>query len=505
MAVLEALHLNKDYAGVPALSDACLSAEAGEVHALVGANGAGKSTLIKILSGALRPLSGSIRLNGRPVQFNSPADAQRVGIIAVYQELTLLPQLTVAQNIVLGREPTRYGLVDHSASIAYASGLLERTGFALDPRARTGALSVAEQQQVEIARALSLNSRVLILDEPTAVLSLPEQEKLFTIVRRLKAEGVAILFISHRMEEIYYLCDRATVFRDGRIIRTDAVSELEESDLIEAMVGHKLVSAVAGRRQESGSEAGSEPKSGKAKFEPLLEVLFSHAERSHQLTLERGEILGIAGFVGSGRTSLARAIIGCDHAMPVDVRLDGKAITIGSPAVAACHGLVYITEDRKREGLFGCLSVLANVSAGSLNKVSYGGVINARAERRTGGEILSQLRLKARSLDTGVASLSGGNQQKVVFARALLQQPRVLICDEPTRGVDVGAKEEIYQLLFTLAARGIGIMVISSEFSELLRLSDRIMVMRDGGFTGRFDRADAEERGLLAAASGSRS
>jgi ABC-type sugar transport system ATPase subunit len=501
MAVLEALHLNKDFAGVPALSDACLSAQAGEVHALVGANGAGKSTFIKILSGAIRPSSGSIRLGGRPVQFTSPADAQRVGIVAVYQELTLLPQLTVAQNIVLGREPTRYGLVNRSASVACASGLLERIGFALDPQAQTGALSVAEQQQVEIARALSLNSRVLILDEPTAVLSLPEQKKLFTLIRRLKAEGVAILFISHRIEEIYHLCDRATVFRDGRIIRTDAVSELKQADLIEAMVGHRLMSAVAGQRQ--GSESRSE--SGKAKSEPLLDVHFSHAERSHRLTLERGEILGIAGFVGSGRTSLARAIIGCDRAMPVEVKLDGKAVIIGSPAEAASHGLAYITEDRKREGLFGCLSVLANVSAGSLNKVSSGGVINSRAERRTGREILSQLRLKARSLDAGVASLSGGNQQKVVFARGLLQQPRVLICDEPTRGVDVGAKEEIYQLLFTLAARGIGIVVISSEFSELLRLSDRIMVMRDGGFTGGFDRADADEHGLLAAASGSRS
>jgi ABC-type sugar transport system ATPase subunit len=501
MAVLEAFHLNKDFAGVPALSDACLSAEVGEVHALVGTNGAGKSTFVKILSGAIRASSGSIRLGGRPVQFTSPADAQRVGIVAVYQELTLLPQLTVAQNIVLGREPTCYGLVDRSASVAYATRLLERIGFALDPQAPTGALSVAEQQQVEIARALSLNSRVLILDEPTAVLSLPEQEKLFAIIRRLKAEGVAILFISHRMEEIYHLCDRATVFRDGRIIRTDAVSELEQADLIEAMIGRKLVSAVAGRRHETGSESNLE----KAKFDLLLDVNFSHAERSHRLTLERGEILGIAGFIGSGRTSLARAIIGCDHAMPVEVRLDGKSVTIRSPAEAASRGLVYITEDRKREGLFGCLSVLANVSAGSLNKVSYGGVINARAERRTGREILSQLRLKARSLDAEVASLSGGNQQKVVFARALLQQPRVLICDEPTRGVDVGAKEEIYQLLFALAARGIGIMVISSEFSELLRLSDRIMVMRDGGFTGLFNRADADEHGLLAVASGSRS
>jgi ribose transport system ATP-binding protein len=497
MAVLEALHLNKDFAGVPALSDACLSADAGEVHALVGANGAGKSTFIKILSGAIRPSSGGIRLGGRPVQFASPADAQRVGIVAVYQELTLLPQLSVAQNIVLGREPTRYGLVDRSASVAYASALLERIGFALDPLARTGALSVAEQQQVEIVRALSLNSRVLILDEPTAVLSLPEQEKLFAIIRRLKAEGVAILFISHRMEEIYHLCDRATVFRDGRIIRTGAVSELAQADLIEAMVGHRLVSAVSGLRPESESR--------KAKFEPLLDVHFSHAERAQRLTLERGEILGIAGFVGSGRTSLARAIIGCDHAMPVEVKLDGKATLIRSPAEAASHGLVYITEDRKREGLFGSLSVLANVSAGSLDKVSSGGVINARAERRAGREILSQLRLKARSLDAGVASLSGGNQQKVVFARGLLQQPRILICDEPTRGVDVGAKEEIYQLLFALAARGIGIIVISSEFSELLRLSDRIMVMRDGGFTGLFDRADADEHGLLAAASGSRS
>jgi ABC-type sugar transport system ATPase subunit len=495
MALLEASHLTKDYAGVPALSDASLSIAAGEVHALVGANGAGKSTFIKILSGAIRPSSGGIRLGGRPVQFSSPADAQRAGIVAVYQELTLLPQLTVAQNIVLGREPTHYWLVDHQASLVHASTLLDRFGFVLNPTAQIGDLSVAEQQQVEIARALSMESQVLILDEPTAVLSLPEQEKLFAIVRRLKSEGVAILFISHRMEEIYDLCDRVTVFRDGRIIRTDAISNLDETDLIEAMVGHKLATrGVSGQRSESV----------KRKSKPLLSVRFGPAEQSSCFSLNCGEVIGIAGFVGSGRTALARGIIGCDDAMTAELMLDGEAVVIKSPAEAALLGLSYITEDRKRDGLFGCLSILTNVNASSLSRVSRWGMMSASAEWLTGSAVLSQLRLQASSLGAGVTSLSGGNQQKVVFARGLLQKPRVLICDEPTRGIDVGAKEEIYQLILTLAAAGIGVIIISSEFSELLRLSDRILVMHDGVLTDIIDRDDADEHVLLAAASGSR-
>jgi ABC-type sugar transport system ATPase subunit len=493
MALLEASHLTKDYAGVPALSDASLSVAAGEVHALVGANGAGKSTFIKILSGAIRPSSGGIRLGGRPVQFWSPADAQRAGIVAVYQELTLLPQLTVAQNIVLGREPMRYGLVDHQALLAHASTLLERFGFVLNPNAQIGGLSVAEQQQVEIARALSMESQVLILDEPTAVLSLPEQKKLFAIVRRLKTEGVAILFISHRMEEIYGLSDRATVFRDGRIIRTDAIADIGEADLIEAMVGRKLAA-------RGGPAQLSEPTKPKSK--PLLSVRFGLPEQSSSFSLHSGEVLGIAGFVGSGRTSLARGIVGCDDGMPVELTLDDEAVVINSPAEAGLRGLSYITEDRKRDGLFGSLSILANVNACSLASVSHWGLMSASAEWLTGNAALSQLRLQASSLSAGVTSLSGGNQQKVVFARGLLQKPRVLICDEPTRGIDVGAREEIYQLISTLVAEGIGVIIISSEFSELLRLSDRILVMRDGVVTDTLDHGDANEHVLLAAASG---
>jgi ribose transport system ATP-binding protein len=391
----------------------------------------------------------------------------------------------------------------HGLAEKRIDGRLESQGITVQTRTNAG-LFAKQLVEAGAGQAGKVTARHGI--ELTGMLAQPRGGAADAIIQQVRdrpaplASPVAMIDRGEDSLEIRPV-DRATVFRDGRIIRTGAVSELEEADLIEAMVGHKLVSAVAGRRQASRSES----KSGRAKFEPLLDVHFSHAERSHRLTLGRGEILGIAGFVGSGRTSLARAIIGYDHAMPVEVRLDGKAIIIRSPAEAASHGLVYITEDRKGEGLFGCLSVLANASAGSLNKLSYGGVINARAERRTGREILSQLRLKTRSLDAGVASLSGGNQQKVVFARGLLQHPRVLICDEPTRGVDVGAKEEIYQLLFALATRGIGIIVISSEFSEVLRLSDRTMVMRDGGFTGLFHRADADEHSLLAATSGSRS
>jgi ABC-type sugar transport system ATPase subunit len=367
---------------------------------------------------------------------------------------------------------------------------LARFGVAIDVDRETSGLSVAEQQLVEIARAISHHGRILILDEPSAVLSLPEQERLFTVLRRLKSEGITILYISHRLAEIFSLCDRASVFREGRLVTTAATAGMQESDIIAAMIG-RLAAAV--ERTQSGAVL---PR------QLALEACFGPPARPSRLDVRAGEVVGIAGFVGAGRTELARALVGCSDTRSIDLRIGGKKVLPRSPAEAARHGLVYVTEDRKRDGLFGRLSVLINTTAASLPDITRFGLIKFGRERRTGQAILTRLRLKAPSLDIGITALSGGNQQKVVFARALLQKPKVLICDEPTRGVDVGAKEEIYGLIGALATEGVGVVVISSEFSELLRLCDRILVMKDHAIVATFMRGEAGETALLQAAGG---
>ena len=491
MAFLEVRDLWRRFPGVDALRAVSLEAEQGEVHALVGANGAGKSTLINILAGVLPPSRGEIRLGGAPFAPDSPRAAQARGIGVVYQELSLIPQRSVADNVFLGREPAgRFGTVDRKRLRAETQALLERYHLALDPAAEVAALSVAQQQMVEIARALSIEARVLILDEPSAVLSLHEQENLFAIIATLKAAGLLILYVSHRLDEIFRIADRVTVLRDGQKVATLATAATTQAELVRLMIGHEL------RERLPLPEVDDQ--------RPLLEVTLAsgRGQPPSRLELRRGEILGLAGFVGAGRTGLARAIAGAAAADRTTLSLDGQEHRIRSPAAAIERGILYVTEDRKREGLFGNLSVLANATAAALPMLSRAGVLRARAERARAGTVLDSLRLVAHSLDVPVSELSGGNQQKVVLGRALMRAPKVLICDEPTRGVDVGAKDELYGILIGLAAAGVGIIVISSEVKELLMLTHRVLVMRDHRIVAGFETAHASEDQILLAATG---
>jgi ABC-type sugar transport system ATPase subunit len=489
--LLDLRGIGKSFPGVDALVDVDFAAKSGEVHALVGANGAGKSTLIGLLSGIYPPSTGTIRLSGREVTFRSPREARQAGISTVYQELTVLPNLSVAENVFLGREP-RFGLgVVHVSRLkAEARELFERYGLALDPQATTGRLSIGQRQIVELARALSTASQVLILDELTASLSTAEQTMLFGIVNRLKRAGLLILYVSHRLEEVFALADRVTVLRDGRRVTTQAVSALSQRELIHLIVGHN----VSERFDLPHVAAGA----------PLLEATLATAAGSKEFAVRAGEIVGLAGVLGSGRTRLARSLAGLEPRARAVARVCGKDVAPSSPKAAISHGIVYLTEDRKADGLFSNLSVLANATAGALGEFTRSGMIRMKYEKRTASEMLERVQLVARSLDAPVRVLSGGNQQKTLFARALLCRPRVLICDEPTRGVDVGAREQIYQILLDLARRGIAIIVISSEHKELLAICHRLLVVRDGSVYEELEPSVSEHELAMIAAGFSR-
>ncbi len=492
MAFLEIRNLSRRFPGVAALQAVDLDAELGEVHALIGANGAGKSTLMNILSGVLPPTSGEIRLGDARFAPASPRAAQAQGVSAVYQELSLIPERSVAENVFLGREHANgSGIVDRGRLRAETEALLQRYHLPLDPGAAVEDLTVAGQQLVEIARALSLDARILILDEPSAVLSLHEQENLFAIIGELKRAGLAVLYVSHRLSEIFRVADQVTVLRDGRRVDTLATAETSEAALVRMMIGHD----VPGRRPLPSLAPGAKP---------LLAATYRSDRATSSLILHAGEILGIAGFVGAGRTHLARALIGLGPRDALDLTLDGQAMTPGSPEDAIASGILYVTEDRKREGLFGNLPVLVNATAAALPLLSRAGVMRRRAERERAGTILQSLHLVAHSLDVSAAELSGGNQQKVVIGRALMRAPKILICDEPTRGVDVGAKEEIYAILTRLAGEGVGIILISSDVKELLGLSHRVLVMRDRAIVAEFQTAAATEDQILLAATGAK-
>ena len=464
-------------------------AELGEVHALVGANGAGKSTLMNILAGVLPASRGEIRLGGAPFRPDSPRAAQALGVSIVYQELSLIPQRSVAQNVFLGREPaSRLGVVDSRRLHADTRRLLERYRLPLDAEAAIEDLAVAQQQLVEIARALSVDARILILDEPTAVLSLHEQDNLFAIIARLKEAGLLVLYVSHRLDEIFTVADRVTVLRDGRKVATlDTRRDLP-----------------GGARPPDDRPRGSRPPAT-ARDRGRSAVARGHLpQRSRELDLHAApwEILGLAGFVGAGRSHLARALAGLGAAGEIDLSILGAPQRLRGPADAIAAGLLYVTEDRKREGLFANLSVLANTTAAALPTFARAGFLRARAERERAGAMLQSLRLIAQSLDVPIDELSGGNQQKVVLGRVLMRAPKILICDEPTRGVDVGAKDEIYGILTRLAAAGVGIIVISSEMKELLMLSHRILVMRDRVIVAALETPTTSEDELLLAATG---
>jgi ribose transport system ATP-binding protein len=475
---LEMRNISKTFPGIKALDNVQLKAWSGEVMALMGENGAGKSTLMKVLSGAYAAdPGGEILIDGQKVEVTDPLRARHLGIAIIYQELSLCPNLSVAENIFLGDELASRGMVDRGAMRASCEQVLERLGATFTPSTPVNSLSIAEQQLVEIARALHAKSKILVLDEPTTALSSRETERLFALVRQLRAEGIALIYISHRMAEVYELSDRVSVLRDGTYVGTLGKDEISADALVKMMVGRDLSSFYKKEHDPHGSRGPA-----------ILEVKgLTDGRRIKPATfqLHEGEVLGIAGLVGSGRTELARLIYGADPKAGGEVLLDGRPLRISDPKDALDAGLAYLTEDRKALGLFLDMSCGDNINIGVIDRdARKGGMLNLAAARRRAQEAFSALRVRAPSPLVNVGTLSGGNQQKVLLSRWLEIGPRVLILDEPTRGVDIGAKSEIYRLIDDLAKRNIGVIIISSELPEVIGICDRVLVMREGHIEG---------------------
>jgi ribose transport system ATP-binding protein len=488
--------IGKTYGGTVALEGVSISADLGEVHALVGENGAGKSTLMNVLSGAALPDSGSIFLGGERTTMSSPQHANRLGVRAVHQEFSLVPQLSIAENVLMGKLPRRGrkgAFIDWPAAHARARELLAELGFSgMDERARVSRLSVSQQQVVEIAKALAEKPRILILDEPSAVLSKDELSLLFGLIRRLKAERTLILYISHRLEEVFEIADRITVLRDGRLVGTVPRDEVDQDGLIRMMVGRSFEEIYPKRR-------------GKPSGEELLSVRDLGREgefRGVSFALHRGEVLGMFGLVGSGRSSLARSIFGAEAASSGTVLVEGRKVDARSPREAVSAGISLVTEDRKRDGLVMNCSIRDNASLAAFPKMSRGILLNRRLQEVMVSSKARELALKPPLISVPVRKLSGGNQQKVVLAKWLLCDTKILLLDEPTRGVDIGAKVEIYHLINKLVEGGAGVLLISSEMPEVLGMSDRILVMREGRLVGDLGREEASEERLLQLAAG---
>ena len=486
--------IRKNFDGTQALKGVNFSARLGEVHAIVGENGAGKSTLMKILSGALQSDSGEILLEGVPVVIKSPFSAHQLGIRAVYQEFSLVRHLTITENILLGQMPTgkTSWLVDWNAAHRLAEEKLREIGFTgLDVRTQVARLSVSHQQMVEIAKAAVTKPRIWILDEPSAVLSQEEMNRLFDLIQKRKQEACLVLYISHRLDEVFEVADRITVLKDGELIGTVNSAEADENQLIRMMVGRTLGEIYPQRKAGFGGEVlAVKDLSRQNSFE---DVSFS---------LKCGEILGFFGLVGSGRTQLARCIFGADRSTSGETRLNGKPVRLNSPRGAVQAGIALLTEDRKRDGLVMSCSITDNASLATLNQVSRWIFLNiGKRDTRVQGKV-HELSINPTQINRLVRQLSGGNQQKVVLAKWLLSQAQVLILDEPTRGVDVATKVEIYHIIGDLANKGVGILLISSELPEILGMSDRVMVMREGHLAGEFTRAQASEESLLSCAAG---
>lgn len=488
---MEGIH--KRFGGTIALKNVSLSAALGEVHALVGENGAGKSTLMNVLSGAVLPDSGKISIGGAPVTMSTPHQANRLGIRAVHQEFSLVPHLSIAENILMGKMPNRRGLwVDWRAAHIGARRILGDLGFMqLDDRVRVSRLSVSQQQIVEIAKALAEKPRILILDEPSAVLSKDELALLFSVIRRLKADDTLVLYISHRLEEVFEIADRITVLRDGERVDTVCRSSVNQNDLIRMMVGRSVEEIYPPRSTQPGSQLLS--VEGLGRDREFHDVSFS---------LRRGEVVGMFGLVGSGRTAVARSIFGAEPATSGRVCIDGKPVRLRSPGDAVSAGISLVTEDRKRDGLVMSCSIRDNVSMASLSRMGRLVFLDRARQARLVQEKVQELAVRPQAIGRLVRTLSGGNQQKVVLAKWLLSQPKVLLLDEPTRGVDIGAKVEIYHLINNLASEGVGVLFISSEMPEVLGMSDRILVMREGRLVGNLTRAEATEELLLQHAAG---
>ena len=492
--LLEVRGINKSFPGVHALSDVSFDVRAGEVHALVGENGAGKSTLIKIMSGVYRPDSGSILVEGRETHLTTPDDARRAGVATIYQELLLFPELSVAENIFLGHAPRGKGVwIDWREMRVKAEALLaslEIDDLAVDQI--VGALTVGMRQRVEILRALSHDARLLIMDEPTAALTESDVARLFDIVRRLKARGVGIIYISHRLEEIFRIADRVSVLRDGAYVGRRQVAETNSSELVQMMVGRRIDNLF--------------PKVVAPIGEPVLEardIVRPPMVKRVSLTVRAGEIVGLAGLVGSGRSEFAQAVFGVTPAESGEIRLMGKVVRIASPESGRAKGIAYVPEDRGAQGLVRPMSVLHNLSLAALGGLSHAGFIDRLAERRLAETAIQRFSVKTSSPEEIAGRLSGGNQQKIVLGKWLANNPKLLILDEPTRGIDVGAKAEIHRLMCELAGAGVAILMISSELPEVLGMSDRVLVMREGRLVAEFNRAEATSEAVGAAMMGS--
>ncbi|WP_149563611.1 sugar ABC transporter ATP-binding protein [Streptomyces cacaoi] len=484
--------VSKSFGTVRALREVSLSLHAGQAHALAGENGAGKSTLIKILAGVHAPDAGTLTLDGTPVTFSGPADARDAGIAVIYQEPTLFADLSIAENIFMGRQPRRsLGRIDHTAVRSATAALMERLGVDLDPGRVARGLSIADQQLVEIAKALSFDARVLIMDEPTAALTGSETERLFSVVDALRAEGTAVLFISHRLGEIFRLCGHVTTLRDGQLVATEPLDGLTEDDLVRRMVGRDLDELY--------------PKQSTQPGEPALTVRRLTREGVfHDVSFEvrSGEIVALAGLVGAGRSEVAQAVFGIDRPDAGEIRVGGAPLRPGSPTAAVRAGLALVPEDRRQCGLVMAASIERNIGLTGLGKLGRAGLVRRAGERARASDWALKLRLKYDRLTDPVGLLSGGNQQKVVLAKWLATEPTVLVVDEPTRGIDVGTKAEVHRLLSTLAADGLAVLMISSDLPEVLGMADRVLVMHEGRLTAEIPRDEADEERVLAAATG---
>ncbi len=484
--------IRKAFPGVVALDGVDLEVRRGEVHALLGENGAGKSTLMKILSGALQKDAGDIQMDGRPVRIGSPREAQQLGIRTIYQELTLVPYLSSAENIFLGREPRRVpGVIDSHRMQADTERLFERLGLRVAPWRPVRELGIAQQQMVEVAKALDDHVRVLIMDEPTSALTETEIAELFATIERLTARGTAIIYISHRLEEVARVGHMVTVLRDGRRVATHGVGEVPLSHLIRLMADRELAEHFPKRRATRGDEL--------LRVEGMRRQGVLH---DVSLRVHRGEVVGLAGLLGAGRTELARAIVGADPRDAGTVCIKGEPVDVRHPSEAIRRGVGFLPEDRKTQGLVLGLPVGANIALPSLSRLSRAGVVRGAEERRVAQRYVHELRIKTPGLGQLAQQLSGGNQQKVVLAKWLAAHADVLIMDEPTRGIDVGAKVEIYELMNQLTARGAAILMISSELPEIVSMSDRILVMRLGRIVAEFDAVEATQERVLGAALG---
>jgi inositol transport system ATP-binding protein len=494
--LLKAIAITKRFPGVLALDQVSMSVERGEVHALLGENGAGKSTLLKILSGAHHQDSGSIEFAGKTLERQSPADRHRLGIVTVYQELNLMPNLSVAENIFLGREHGRAHFVDWNRMFRASKQVTQYLDFRIDPHVLVSQLSVAEQQLVEIARALTFNAKLIILDEPTASLSEREVTKLHGIIRDLRSQGISTIYVTHRLNEVWSICDRYTVLRDGKPTGTGEVAATSTDQIIRMMVGR----SVEYLRQSDGKHQEGQvilqvraltrrKRSGVTRAVPLQKV---------DLDIRKGEILGLAGLVGAGRTDLVRLIFGAERFQSGQIMLHGKPVSIKSPTDAIKKGIVLVPEDRKQHALFLTQSIRQNLTLPSLKRLCTLGVfVSLRRENKLIAKFHTALRIKMRNEDAVVGSLSGGNQQKVILARCIALEPEVLIVDEPTRGIDVGAKAEVHQILRQLANTGTAVVIVSSELPEVLSLCDRIVTLKEGRITGQMLADEADEEKLM--------